>query len=298
MGESKNKFIGKMALVLLVSVLLAVAMLSGCVDDGKNGKDGKTTLKVNGSSTVYPIAQLCAEAFNQENDDITVEVGSPPVGSGGGINMLGKGEVHIGCASREIKQSERDEHPDVDFYDNVIAYDGVAVIVSSEIYTHATANVTNLTTEQVLGIYNGTITDWGDVGGPAGTEIAVHGREEGSGTRDTFMMAIFGDEDANASGVNFAWSGNSEVQSNVDSSDKAIGYVGLGYVSNDTTPAVILDGVYPKENTIKDQTYPIYRSLHMYTDGEPTGAVKEYIDYIKSTAGQQVVADEGFITLN
>ncbi len=287
----------KLALGLVIVITLVVAAFSGCVEQKDGDDGGVTTVRANGSSTVFPIAQLCAEAFNQENDDITVEVGSPPVGSGGGITMLGEGNVDIGCASREIKDSEIAEFPDVDFTDNVIAYDGVAIVVSSELYNHATSPVTALTTAQVRGIYNGTYTDWGDVGGPAGTEIACHGREEGSGTRDTFMEAIFGDAGADPSGVDYSWSGNSEVQTNVDTSDKAIGYVGLGYVSS-ATPALELDGVTPSAATIGDGSYPIGRSLHMYTDGEPTGAVKEFIDYIKGEDGQAVVVAEGFIALS
>ncbi|MEA3224010.1 MAG: phosphate ABC transporter substrate-binding protein, partial [Thermodesulfobacteriota bacterium] len=222
-------------------------------------------------------------------DDIEVQVGSPPIGSGGGITQLGEGNIDIGDASRQVKQKEINQYPNVDFYDNVIAHDGVAVIVSKAIYD---AGVTVLTSEQVMKIYEGTITNWKEVGGPD-EEINVNERELGSGTRDTFMDAL----DIDETDADQAWSSNADVKSAVANADNAIGYVGLGYVSN-TTPAIKLDGVSPSETTIKAGTYPISRSLHMYTDGKPTGAVKKFIDFIKSDEGQDIVEEKKFIRID
>lgn len=288
MNGGKKTILNK-TLVIVTIIAFAATILSGCTDT----TDEVKTIKINGSSTVYPIASKCAEEFNAIHDDIKVEIGSPPVGSGGGISLLGKGNIDIADASRPVKQEERDEFSNVDFTDHKVAFDGVAVIVDKDVYD---AGVTGLTTEEVLGIYDGTITNWNELGGPNGT-IAVHGREEGSGTRDTFMEAIFGDDDADPTGVDYPWSSNGEVQSNVETTGNSIGYVGLGYVS-DTTPAVTLNGVEPKESTIKSEEYPIYRSLHMYTDGEATGAVETFLDYVMGSDGQEIVAEEGFITLN
>jgi len=269
-------------LAILAGIFALTAFMSGCIESESE------TVKLNGSSTVFPIAQRCAEMFNQEHDDITVEVGAPPIGSGGGITQLGEGNIHIGAASRQIKQTEIDKFPNVDFTDNVIAFDGVAVIVSQDIYN---AGVTGLTTAQIVGIYTGTITNWMDVGGPD-KQININEREEGSGTRDTFMEAI----DIEETVANQAWPSNAEVKSAVSTSDNGIGYVGLGYVSS-STPALRLDGITPSETTIKAGTYPISRSLHMYTDGSPTDGVKEFIDFVQGSAGQDIVADEGFIRL-
>ncbi len=269
-------------LAVLAGVFALTAFMSGCI-----GSESEM-VKLNGSSTVFPIAQRCAEKFDQEHDDITVEVGAPPIGSGGGITQLGEGNIHIGAASREIKQTEIDKFPNVDFTDNVIAFDGVAVIVSKDIYD---AGVTGLTTAQLVDIYVGTVTNWMDVGGPD-RQININEREEGSGTHDTFMAAI----DIEETVANQAWPSNAEVKSAVSNSDNGIGYVGLGYVSN-STPALKLDGIAPSETTIKAGTYPISRSLHMYTDGAPKGAVKVFIDFVQSSAGQDIIADAGFIRL-
>ena len=204
------------------------------------------------------------------------------------IGLSGKGNIDIGAASREIKQDEIDKFPNVDFTDNVIAFDGVAVIVSQDIYD---SGVIGLTTEQLVAIYVGTIKNWMDVGGPD-KQININEREEGSGTRDTFMEAI----DIEETVANQAWPSNAEVKSAVSNSDNGIGYVGLGYVSS-STPSLRLNGIEPSEATIKASTYPISRSLHMYTDGTPKGAVKEFIDFVQGSTGQGIIADEGFIPL-
>ena len=292
-----KKIILKKTLVIVTIIAFAATVLSGCTDETSD----ITTVKINGSSTVYPVATLCAEQFNDMHDDIVVEVGSPPIGSGGGITALGEGNVDIADASRPVKQSEREEYPDVEFYENVVAYDGVAIIVSKTVYD---AGITDLTTDQLLGIYNGTYTSWTTLGatGLTGTndQISIHQREEGSGTRDTFMEAIFGDDDEEIpEGVNLggSWPSNSQLQSAVSEADNSIGYCGLAYVDEDTTPSIKLNGVEPTPETIKDQSYPINRALYMYTDGEPTGAVKTFIDYVQGEEGQEIVEEEGFITL-
>jgi len=287
MNKQKNIVIKKILAPIVVLAFIAT-IFSGCTGPSV------TTIKVNGSSTVFPIANKCAEIFNTKDANIKVEVGAPPVGSGGGIKLLGEGSIQIADASRPIKQSERDQYPNVDFYETSIAADGVAIIVSAAIYDGG-AGITGLTTDQIRGIYNGTITDWGEVGGPNGTTINVNERETGSGTRDTFMDAIFGDESAETQATQ-SWSSNSDVQNAVAGSSNAIGYAGLGYVSS-STPDITLNGIAATEANIIAGTYPISRSLYMYTNGQPTGNVKLYIDYILSTEGQAIVAEEGFIPI-
>ena len=259
-------------------------------------------IKINGAATVFPIASQCADLFNDIHNGIDIIVNSPPIGTGGGIISLGEGTIDIADASRPVKASEEEAYPNVDFYDNIIAYEGIAVIVSKTVYD---AGITDLTTDQILGIYNGTFTQWSSLGanGLSGSDnqIAIHQREKGSGTRDVFMKTIFGDDDAEIpEGVNLAgsWASNAGLQSAVSGSDNSIGYCGLGYADDDTTPAIKLNGVEPSSYTIKDQSYPISQSLYMYTDGEPTGAVKTFIDYVMGPDGQQIVEEEGFIRID
>jgi phosphate transport system substrate-binding protein len=280
--DTKMKNAKYMIGIVLATVLIAT-VLSGCVEEET---PEEVTVIVTGSTTVLPIATQTAEQFNAMYDNITVTVSGG--GSGHGITSVATGDAHIGMASREIKQSEIDENPEVDFVDHVVALDGVAVIVSLEISN----NVTDITMDQLKGIYNGTITNWQELGGPD-AQIYVNEREEGSGTRDTFMEIVDLEETTQDA---TAHSANSQVKQEVAASDVAIGYVGLGYVGDDT-PALMIDGVAPSAATIADGTYPISRSLHMYTDGEATGALKMYLDYVMGAEGQAIVEEEGFITL-
>jgi phosphate transport system substrate-binding protein len=269
------------AMALFSGVIIAATIFSGCLGEGD-----ATTVVVKGSSTVLPIADRCAEVFNEMHDDIKVTVAGG--GSSLGIESVATGKADIGDASREIKSSEIEKYGNI-FNEYAVAKDGVAVIVSKEIYN---AGVTDLTLQQIKEIYGGTINNWQDVGGP-NEEIFVNERDEGSGTRDTFMDII---DLETANGADKANSANSQVTQAVSGSKVAIGYVGLGYV-NPQAPAVKINGVEPSPSTIKNDLYPISRSLYMYTKGEPTGAVKEFLEFVLSQEGQNIVEQEGFISV-
>jgi len=287
----------KMVIIgLMMTVLLMVSWFSGCVEESG------TTITIKGSSTVLPIAETCAEQFMDANPDIQVTVAGG--GSSVGIKSVANGEVDIGDASRNAKASDVENIDGVelsDLVDNVVAYDGIAVVVSPAVYL----NVTDLTMDQIYQIYTGEISNWNEVGGPD-SEIYVNDRASTSGTRATFVELIENvdgnaledfEEDGGNLAVDNVNQENANVVTAVANSDTAIGYVGLGYVNPDTCPAIMIDGVEATVDTIKDNTYPISRSLHMYTLGQPTGAVKDFIDYVQSEAGQQVVEDEGFIPI-
>ena len=284
MWENKGKHL---LTALIAIVVVGVVMASGCIDFG--GQKEVKTVVVTGSSTVLPIASLCAEAFNAKQDAVRVTVSGG--GSGHGVKSVATGEADIGMASREVKQNEITEFGD-NFVDHIVAYDAVVMIVSKQIYD---SGVTNLTIEQVRGIYNGMITNWNEVGGPD-KNIYVVARKTGSGTYHTFMEFVFGSDTSEAPGTDTECGENAEVKTAVAGSDKAIGYVGLGYVSS-STPGMALNGVSASADTVKNGDYPISRSLHMYTWGEPNKPTQEFLDFVLGPEGQQIVEDEGFILL-
>jgi len=277
----KNK---KLMLGIIVAITLLTAVFAGCIENSDSEEEQTVTIK--GSSTVLPIATLCAEEFMNANSNIRVSVSGG--GSSVGIRSVANGEADIGDASRQVKQSEIDEFGDI-FVDHQIALDGVAVIVSKTVYD---AGITDLTMSQLKSIYNGTITDWQDLGYSESLEIFINEREEGSGTRDTFMELV----DLEETDADTAHASNSLVKQAVQNSDQGIGYVGLGYVDS-STPAIAIDGTVPSADTIKSGDYSISRSLHMYTNGEATGATKEFIDFVLSAEGQAIVEEEGFISI-
>ncbi|MFO7793342.1 MAG: substrate-binding domain-containing protein, partial [Candidatus Saliniplasma sp.] len=165
--KSKMMVIGLVGILLVASVLMA-----GCTED-----DGVDEVTVTGSSTVLPIAETAAEEFNKEHDDIQVSVSGG--GSGYGINAIIEGTADIGMASRDIKQSEIDEVPDV--VEHTVARDGLAIIVSKSVYD---AGIQDLTQQQVIDIYSGDITNWDELGGPD-EDIYVVERADTSGTYGT-----------------------------------------------------------------------------------------------------------------
>ncbi|MFW6144273.1 MAG: phosphate ABC transporter substrate-binding protein [Candidatus Natronoplasma sp.] len=269
-------------LTVIGLILVGALVMSGCTEDGD---DELQEITVVGSSTVLPIAQMAAEEFNKDHDNIQVSVSGG--GSGYGINAIIEGTTDIGMASRDIKQSEIDKVPNV--VETTVARDGLAVIVSKTVYD---AGVTALTTDQVTDIYSGEIDNWQELDGPD-EDIYIVERADTSGTYGTFMDLLGLDETAAQS----TQLENSDVKRTVGNSDYAIGYVGMGYVGGDT-PAVKLDGYLPNAEDVASGNYPLQRGLHMYTDGEPTGAVKEYIDFIMSSRGQEIVEEIGFIPVD
>ena len=163
----------------------------------------------------------------------------------------------------------------------------------------------DLTIEEARQIFAGEITDWSDPvvaeAGLTGT-IQVVVRESGSGTRDTFNGLVMGDEDQEEPGSQYVSSAiqktsNQLIKDDVDANDNYIGYVGLGYVGSGVE-AVAIDGVAPSIATVVDSTYPIQRDLFLITMGEPTGIIKEFINWHFSPEGQTLVEDNGFIAVS
>ncbi len=291
-----KKNISKIMLITISLITLTTILITGCIETGT------TTITIKGSSTVLPIAETCAGEFMNANPNIQVTVAGG--GSSVGIKSVANGEVDIGDASREAKASDFEDIDGVelsDLVDNVVAYDGIAVVVSPNIYN----TVKSLTMDQIYQIYTGNISNWNELGGPD-LEIYVNDRASTSGTRATFVELIENSEgnaledfevDGGTLAVDNVNQENSNVVTAVSGSNQAIGYVGLGYINEETLPAVSVDGVLPSTSTVKDGTYPISRSLHMYTLGQPTGAVKDFIDFVQGTEGQNIVEEEGFIPI-
>jgi len=271
--------------IVIIGVLM-ISMLSGCISgDGDGDTDGISgTLALAGSTTVQPIASAAATAFMELHSDVTVTVQGG--GSGTGVTQVGQGTVDIGNASREIKDSEYTEYPDL--VPTAIAADGVVVVV------HPSNPISVLTIDQVAQIFTGEIDNWSELGGPD-EEIVVIIREDGSGTRATFEELVH--DDASPTDDALQKPSNGAAKTTVSQTPSAIGYIGLGYV-DDTVKMIDVDGVTASETTILDGSYPISRNLYMITNGEPEGLAKTFLDYLLSAEGQEIVAEEGFIKVS
>jgi phosphate transport system substrate-binding protein len=250
----------------------------------------KETVSVSGSTTVLPLAEAGAEAFNGEQSDYQVLITGG--GTGVGIKNIAEGNSDIGMASREVTEDEKSKFQDK-FNENLIGYDGIVIAVSKQIYD---AGVTTLTSDQVKKIYAGEITNWKELGGPDEPILAV-AREQGSGTRDTFNEDIMGDKKAETPGVSTVAGSNAEIRTALTGSDYAIGYLGFSYAEDESLGAITLDDVEPTTKTIKDGSYELNRKLYFYTFGDAKPGAQAFIDFMKGSKGQKIAEEYGFVTL-
>lgn len=243
-------------------------------------------LQLGGSTTVAPIAQECIRLFMEENPQVSASYA--PTGSGSGVKSAGAGEIDIGGASRNIKDSEFLKYPGLIAF--AIAKDSVAVVINPN---NELAGELDISLEEVSQIFAGEITNWSELGG-ADHEIEVYTREEGSGTRETFVKyAMFGEEFTGDASVQDS---NGAMRSSVAGNEYGIAYISLGYV-DDTVNAITIDGVEATVANVKSGDYPITRILWMFTNGMPSELEAAFLDYVLSEEGQQVVQDQGFIPL-
>ena len=242
-------------------------------------------ITVAGSTSVQPLAEVLAEAYMGAHPEIRITVQGG--GSSVGVKSAAEGTVDIGTASREVKDEELAEFPDLQVF--TIARDGIAIVVHPDVPLEA------LTKDQVKGIYEGSITMWSEVGGPDAA-IVVVGREEGSGTRGAFGSLIMDDEEFAMVGTAILQPSNGAVRTTVSTTPNSIGFISFGYLDG-SVKAVAIDGAEATVENALSGEYPVVRPFNMLTIGEPSGAVKDWLDFILSEDGQAIVADEGYLAV-
>ncbi len=244
-------------------------------------------ISITGSTTVFPIAQMTAEMYMEINPDINISVRGG--GSGVGIAALMNGQTNIANASRPIKTKELKiaRENGVDPFEIIIAMDGIAIIINPS------NKIPNLTFEQLKNIYNGKIINWKELGGKS-APIVVISRDYSSGTFEVFKTLVLEGDKVRDDALLLA--SNKAVVTTVANTPGAIGYIGFGFLS-DKVKAVSVGNVMPSEETVNNGTYKLARALYMYTNGKPKGEIKDYLDYVLSEQGQQIVEKVGYISL-
>ena len=238
-----------------------------------------------GSTTVQPLAEKLAEAFSAKYPQ--VQITAQGGGSSVGVKSAGEGTVDVGAASREVKDSELQEFPDLKVF--TIARDGIAIVA------HPDVPLEGLTKEQVKNIFAGEITNWSDVGGPD-KPIVVVSREEGSGTRAAFEEMVMGKEGPPIVDTAILQPSNGAVRTTVSTTPDSIGFLSFGYL-DESVKALAVDGVEATEANAASGDYPIVRPLNLLIKGEPSGVVKAWLDFILSDEGQAIVVEEGYIAV-
>lgn len=266
---------------------LLIGLLSIALVGGVFAIAGKDEITIKGSTTVLPIAQACAEAYMNQHSEVNISVQGG--GSGVGIASIIDGTAHIGDASRAAKDSEKEtaKQNGVDLYENVVAMDGIAVIV------HPSNPVSELSLEQIKDIYTGKISNWKDVGGKSG-KIVVISRDSSSGTFETFNELALDKERVRPDALMNA--SNNTVAQTVAKTPAAIGYVGLGYLTS-SVKGITVNSVDPTKENVLNGSYPLARKLFMYTNGKPQGVVADFFNFILSKDGQKLVDKAGFVSL-
>lgn len=254
------------------------------------GFTSDNVITVKGSDTMVILAQRWAEVYMSKNSDVTIQVTGG--GSGVGIAGLINGTTDLCNSSRPMKPSEREKLKQR--YNTL----GVEIKVAKDglsIYENAAGSINELTMAQIKDIYTGKITNWKDVGGP-NAKIIVYGRENSSGTYVYFKDNVLGGADFTSTMQSMP--GTAAVVNAVSKDKYAIGFGGAAYAKGIKYIKVKKDanspGYEPTEENVKSGVYPISRFLYIYTRSKPTGAIKEYIDWILSSEGQALVSKVGY----
>ena len=280
-------FVRKVLLVLFMT-----AALGAC-----GGGEQRQVIQNKGSDTLVNVAQAWAEAYQGVNPAVVVAVSGG--GSGTGIAALINGTVDLANASRAIKDKElklakeNGQNP----VKHVVGFDALAV------FLHSDNPLSEISIEQLAEIYgdNGSYTTWTDLGvevpGCKDQEIVVVSRQNNSGTYAYFRRAVLGKGDFRLGTRDMH--GSKDVVDLVENTPCAIGYSGLAYATDHVKLACIATATgsacqNPSVASALDGRYPIARPLFMYTNGEPSGHVGEYLNWIKSNEGQCIILNKGY----
>ena len=279
---------------ILASATLALTLLAGCGSNGNapassaassapSGGELTGSVATDGSTSMKSVIGALGESFQNANSGVTFTYN--PTGSGSGIQAVSEGRCDIGLASRSLKDDEKSSG----LTETVLAYDGIAVVVSPE------NPVSDLTIEQIADIYTGKITNWKDVGGNDAAIVLI-GREAGSGTRDGFE-SITDTKDACQYRQELTSTG--DVITTVSQNPDAIGYASLAALKN-TVKALTVGGVAPTEETVKDGSYVIQRPFVLVTrTGETlSDNAQKFFDFALSAEAAQYITTAGAVPVN
>jgi len=268
----------KKIIVVLLSAVFMVSLF---------GLSYAEDLRIDGSTTVLPIAQKAAEVFMKKNPDIKLFVSGS--GSGTGIKALIDGTTNIATSSREAKDKEvaSGKEKGVALTAHKIALDGIVPVV------HPSMKIADITTEQLRDIYNGKIKSWKELGGPD-RPISVVSRDTSSGTYEVWEEKILKGDKVEASALLVA--SNGQAVQTVAQNKFAIGYIGIGYIDK-SVKVLKVSGKTASSKSVRDNSWPIARPLFMYTNGKPSGTIGKFIDFMLSKEGQNIVNEVKYVSL-
>ena len=270
----------------LSAAIMSSLLLAACGGDeqeaGSATNSGGETIAISGSTSVGPLAEKLA-AEHSEQTDVKIEVNQ--IGSSAGITNVINGVSDIGMSSRDLKDEEAAQ-----LDQTIIAYDGIVVVA------HPSNPVKDITMEQVKQIFTGEVTNWKQLGGKD-MEIVVVSREDGSGSRDAFQE-IVGYESGQLIRNAIVASGNGNIKTTVATNKHAVGFISFEYV-DETISTFNINGVEPSADNVLNNSYDLARPfLFVHTEEALTQQGQQFIDFILSSDGQDIVEAAGAIRLD
>ncbi len=244
-------------------------------------------LVIKGSDTLgAKLVPQLAEEFKVKNPNTTFDIAAE--GSTTGISALIDGTAQIGMSSRQVKPAEKTaaQAKNVTFKEIAVAHDGLAVVVNEK------NPIENLTKKQVAQIFTGEVTDWSAVGGKGG-KMSIYTRNTSSGTYSDWKELAMNKRDYAGGAQKMA--GHEQIAAEVGKNPDGIGYVGLAYMKAPGVKPVKIDGVECTFETVRNQSWPYARPTFFYTNGEPSGVVKQFVDFALAPEGQKIVERVGFV---
>ena len=267
----------RICILLRVTILLVPAsillLLSAC------GNRLKLDVVVAGSTSVQPYAEILAEEYALIYPERGIDVQGG--GSSAGITAVESGTADIGMSSRALNDNERD------LWFVEIAKDGLAVIINPK------NPIQDLSLNQIRDIYTTKINNWSELGGSK-AKIHIIAREDGSGTRSAFESLVMNSERISPKAI--VQDSNGAVRQLVSDDPNSIGFISLGLVDH-SVKAIKLEGVTPARENARNESYSLYRPFLFVSKSQPTGLAKEFIDFTLSPEGQQLLMNEGLITM-
>lgn len=274
--------------VFAATVLAVCLCMAGCGDGGEKQETAERSIIIAGSTSVQPLSEVMAEAYMEQNRNVEIEVQGG--GSGQGIKAIETNIAHIGSLSRDIKEEEKA----VIGKEYTIAREGIAVVVNPEV------KVDDLSLQQIRDIYNGTIRNWKEVGGKDGL-ITVVTREEGSGTRGSFTELVGliekdheGKERDKTTKDALVQPSTGAIRETVLKTPDSIGYISLG-ILDDRIKALKVEGTEPSIDTVLSGAYKLQRPFLYVTGNRISAETRKYLEFVMSSEGQKLVAENGFI---
>lgn len=269
-------------LIAAVALMVGVGLLAGCggTKQQTSGTEVQGTVTAAGSTALLPLLKPAQEEFQKKNPKVTINIAGG--GSFTGMNQVASGAVNIGNSDVALTPEYKDKGL-VDFQVAVAPFVFIA---------NADVTVDNLSQQQYVDILTGKITNWKEVGGKDQKITLIH-RSKSSGSRATIADVVL--KGAAFTDAAVIQDSNGAVRAAIASTPGAIGYVDAAYVDS-TIKALAYNGVKYAPDAVTSGKYPVYAYEHMYTKGQPTGAVKAFIDYVMSPEFQNTqIEKNGFL---